>query len=155
MKNYFTLLFAFIIMMATACSESLTFTQGEINIITQESPSKILPLYIIDNPHDTLVLRAIAKDFNKTDVASAYYQQLKERMLATVQDTTNPGVGLAAPQLGISKRLIVVQRFDRKGEPLRFYLNAKIEKYSEECELGPEGCLSVPGKSAEVMSQNR
>lgn len=138
-------------MTITACSESATFTSDEINIITQESSSKIFKLYTIDNPLDTVVLRKIAPDLNKADIKSEYFSILKERLLATVQDTTNPGVGIAAPQVGISKRLIIVQRLDKKGEPFKFYINPYIVEYSKECQLGGEGCLSVPNRHEEVM----
>lgn len=151
MKNIITLILISAVMTLTACSESVTFTSDEINIITQESSSKIFKLYTIDNPQDTVVLRKIAPDLNKADIKSEYFSILKERLLATVQDTTNPGVGIAAPQVGISKRLIIVQRIDKKGEPFKFYINPYIVEYSKECQLGGEGCLSVPNRHEEVM----
>jgi len=72
-------------------------------------------------------------------------------MLATVNDPGNPGVGIAAPQVGISKQLIAVQRFDKDGEPFEFYVNPVIEKYSPTQKWGWEGCLSVPGKRDTVL----
>lgn len=55
------------------------------------------------------------------------------------------GVGLAAPQIGISKRVIVVDA----GEGLIELINPSIV-YEEGEQVGPEGCLSVPGVSREV-----
>ena len=52
-------------------------------------------------------------------------------MLATVCDTTDRGVGIAAPQVGVSRRLIAVQRFDKPGEPFCFYVNPEIVWYSQ------------------------
>lgn len=155
MKNLITLLILPLVMTTLACSESLTFTAGEIDIINRNDSLKIMKLYIVDNPSDTIVLREIAPDLNRADIKSEHFLKLKERMLATVQDSTNPGVGLAAPQVGVSKRLIVVQRLDKRGEPYKFYINPRIEFYSPECELGPEGCLSVPGMSGEVMRSKK
>lgn len=56
------------------------------------------------------------------------------------------GYGLAAPQVGVSKRLILVDVEDD------FYIvvNPKIEEFSEEIQDGPEGCLSIPGVEADV-----
>lgn len=155
MRNLFILLLLPLIMSTLSCSESVTFTEDEIKIITQSDSIGILPLYTIENPQETAVLRAVATDLNKSDIKSQYFKLLKERMLETVNDTTNPGVGLAAPQVGISKRLVLVQRFDKKGEPFEFYINAKILEYSKECELGGEGCLSVPNRHEEVMRSNK
>lgn len=65
-----------------------------------------------------------------------------------------PGVGLAAPQIGILKRIIVVDNReednDEGEEPMRFYMiNPEIiEKDGEEVSM--EGCLSVPGKQGTV-----
>lgn len=155
MKNLFTLLLLPLVMSTLSCSESITFTAGEIEIITHADSSKILPLYTIDDPQDTVVLRAVAPDLNKADIKSEYFSILKERLLETVNDTTNPGVGIAAPQVGISKRLILVQRVDKKGEPFKFYINPYIIEYSKECELGGEGCLSVPNRHEEVMRSTK
>lgn len=64
------------------------------------------------------------------------------------------GVGLAAPQIGILKRLIVVDNREEEEEegerPMRFYMiNPEIiEKDGEEVSM--EGCLSVPGKQGTV-----
>lgn len=65
-----------------------------------------------------------------------------------------PGVGLAAPQIGISKRLIVVEFGDEEDEeyPKQLYVvaNPEIVKMSDETVTGIEGCLSVPGVVGEV-----
>ncbi len=66
-----------------------------------------------------------------------------------------PGVGLAAPQVGISQRVIVVEyTTDDEDEtaPKKLFavVNPEIKITSEETELGVEGCLSVPGLLGEV-----
>jgi peptide deformylase len=63
------------------------------------------------------------------------------------------GIGLAAPQVGVSKRIIVMD-IDQpedggKGAP-RYFVNPEITWSSEEQNLYNEGCLSVPGQYAEV-----
>lgn len=65
---------------------------------------------------------------------------MKETMVLEKGDKIN-GVGLAAPQIGASKRIIVI--LTKKGP--KGFINPKILKSSREKEIGKEGCLSVPG----------
>ena len=58
------------------------------------------------------------------------------------------GVGLAAPQIGVSKRLIVCAPQFKKGDVYIFFNPKFLSRNGEE--LGPEGCLSLPGISGEV-----
>jgi len=66
-------------------------------------------------------------------------RELAERMKKTMLE--NNGAGLAAPQIGISKRIIIVQT--EKGPEV--FVNPKIIKKSTETTIDEEGCLSVPG----------
>lgn len=134
-----------------ACTRQLTFNDSEIKIIGTDSTAGIMPLLTVDDPADTSVLNAVSSDLSAEDLKSDYYRILKMRMLATVKDSTNEGVGIAAPQVGISKRLVVVQRFDKEGEPFEFYPNIRMQSLSEEKAWGWEGCLSVPGKRDTVL----
>jgi peptide deformylase len=68
------------------------------------------------------------------------------RMAGLMQDAL--GVGLAAPQLGISQRLLVY-RVD-PGAPVIALVNPEIEWSSDEIEPFDEGCLSIPGVEVEV-----
>ena len=68
-----------------------------------------------------------------------------------------PGVGLAAPQVGVSLRVIVVEygESEENGEsatPPKLYtvVNPEITRYSDEAEVGTEGCLSIPGFVGDV-----
>ncbi len=73
-------------------------------------------------------------------------------MVETMRDA--PGVGLAAPQIGISQKIIVIEFGDEEDPeaPAKLYavLNPEITYSSEEKELGAEGCLSVPGIMGDV-----
>ena len=60
------------------------------------------------------------------------------------------GVGLAAPQIGVLKRICVI---DVTGEDPILLINPRIVETSGE-QVGQEGCLSVPGKSGEVKRPN-
>jgi peptide deformylase len=59
-------------------------------------------------------------------------------------------VGIAAPQVGILRRLVAVQRFDKEGEPFEFFVNPEIVEMGDEWAVGGEGCLSVPEISGSV-----
>lgn len=69
-----------------------------------------------------------------------------ERMKRVVLDA--PGSGLAAPQLGILRRLFVYR--PDQGDEVRVVVNPEIEWSSEETETGLEGCLSIPDVALEI-----
>ena len=73
---------------------------------------------------------------------------LMSDMFETMYDAC--GVGLAAPQVGILKRIFVV---DTTGDTPRVFINPEIVETSGE-QTGEEGCLSVPGKCAVVTRPN-
>ena len=79
-------------------------------------------------------------------------QVLVDDMVETMRQA--PGVGLAAPQVGESSRLIVVEYGDDENEdaPPKLYViaNPEISRSSQDTVLGTEGCLSVPGIQGDV-----
>jgi len=75
-------------------------------------------------------------------------EHLVSRMRTTLEEAR--GVGLAAPQVGVLRRVILVQRQDLEGEPVRPYLNPALAWTSEETVAGWEGCLSIPDERAQV-----
>lgn len=75
-------------------------------------------------------------------------RELIEDMLETMYEAN--GVGLAAPQVGILKRIVVI---DTTGEDPHILINPRIVETSGE-QTGQEGCLSVPGKSGQVTRPN-
>jgi peptide deformylase len=91
------------------------------------------------------LLRSAAREVDPDDPA---LEHLEARMRATLQAAQ--GVGLAAPQVGILRRVILVQRLDLPEQPIRAYRNPSLTWRSPETELGWEGCLSVPGFRARV-----
>ena len=129
---------------ATCACGRPTFTQEETALIGNGDTTQLMRVLTIDNPDDLAVLRARASALNRDDVRSELFGQLKARMLLTVNDTVLPGVGIAAPQVGISKKLIAVQRFDKMGEPFEFYVNPSFMPCDNERVWSREGCLSIP-----------
>jgi peptide deformylase len=83
-------------------------------------------------------------------------QTLIDDMVETMREA--PGVGLAAPQIGLSERLIVVEYHEKEEDeekedaPKKVWavLNPEIVKASEEMVMGIEGCLSIPNLVGEV-----
>ncbi|MBE5891225.1 MAG: peptide deformylase [Lachnospiraceae bacterium] len=76
-------------------------------------------------------------------------RELIDDMIETMYDAN--GVGLAAPQVGILKRIVVIDIYDGNG-PL-VMINPEILETSGE-QTGDEGCLSIPGKAAQVTRPN-
>jgi len=82
-------------------------------------------------------------------------QTLVDDMVETMREA--PGVGLAAPQVGIPLQLIVVEYSEQDEDqeieaPRKLYtiVNPEIIRVSDEQELGTEGCLSIPGFVGDV-----
>lgn len=93
-------------------------------------------------------LRTIATPITEFDDA---LQTLIDDMFETMYAA--PGVGLAATQVNIHKRMMVVDVSEDKTEPLVFINPEIIEKHDEQ--LNQEGCLSVPDIYADVMRAGR
>lgn len=136
---------------ATACGG---FDAGERRIING-GEGEIMRVLTTADRDDSLTLRRISAPLDEKAVASDDFAVLRRRMLATVRNPQNEGVGIAAPQVGVSRRLIAVQRFDKAGEPFEFYINPEILSVSGEAEEGPEGCLSVDGVRGSVARPRR
>jgi len=103
---------------------------------------------VIKLPHPTLRRKA-----HKVVEFNADLKRLIEDMIETMRD--EPGVGLAAPQVNISQRLIVVEYPEDDSissvKPKVFVLaNPELDRVSDERVKGIEGCLSVPNLFGEV-----
>ncbi|MBZ9789910.1 peptide deformylase [Rhizobium sp. 3T7] len=102
----------------------------------------IKPLIILPDP----LLRQVSKPIERVD---ADFQRLADDMLETMYDA--PGIGLAAIQIGVPRRMLVID-VSREGEekqPLVF-VNPEILASSDERSVYEEGCLSIPDYYAEV-----
>ena len=85
----------------------------------------------------------------KVDEVNSEIQTLMDDMLDTMYDA--PGIGLAAIQVGVPKRVIVIDlsRDEEKKNPL-YFVNPEIITNSNNDATYEEGCLSVPGQFAEI-----
>ena len=113
----------------------------EQRLIIRQSDSV---MYVTTWPEDSAVLRTPCAEFTKAELKSKDLKTLMAKMLATVRAPQHDGVGIAAPQVGISKRLVCLQRFDKEGGPFECYPNIHIDSLFGAIGKGPEGCLSVP-----------
>ena len=92
------------------------------------------------------ILRKKCEPLEKMD---ANTKKLMDDMLETMYQA--PGIGLAAVQIGILKRLVVIDisKDEEKKNPI-FLINPEIINLSEQTSVYEEGCLSLPGQFAEV-----
>ena len=136
-------------MMLPSCVKEVPLTDAERQLIG--AGTGVMRVLTVEDSLDLALLRAPSIDFSVKDIASPVYETLAQRMVATVTSPEQDGVGIAGPQVGLNRRVIAVQRFDKPGEPFEVYPNIRITAVHGTQELGAEGCLSVPGRRGNVM----
>lgn len=104
-------------------------------------------LKILEYPHP--VLKKKAEQIKQID---GDIKNILSNMLETMYNA--PGIGLAAPQIGISKRMIVLDVSENKNEPY-LMINPEIIWESEDENICQEGCLSVPEQYADVIRPSK
>jgi len=115
-------------------------SEPEIALINQGDINSALPIYQITDKQQHNTLLAVSQDIDPLDKNTAtLVKRMKKSLLST-----DGGVGIAAPQVGINRKIIWVQRFDKPNEPLEYFINPVITWKSELQNLGPEGDLSIP-----------
>lgn len=122
------------------------FSNEEKSLIETNS-SEMMRVYHLEHNSDSIVLNSTSKSIDPKD---KFTQILADRMLKSVVDPNNRGVGIAAPQVGINRRMVVVQRFDKENNPFEIFINPEIIWSSELMQKGPEGDLSFEERG-EVM----
>ena len=105
----------------------------------------------IEDKADSIFLRTPCTDLSYKQILSQEYAILAARMLLTVTSPEQDGVGIAGPQVGIGRRIVAVQRFDKDGDPFEVYPNIRVTDRRGDPEPGPEGCLSIPGRRGDVL----
>ncbi|MEO5806210.1 peptide deformylase [Devosia sp.] len=106
----------------------------------------IRPILVIPDAR----LRAVA---DHIEVVDDDIKKLAKDMLDTMYDA--PGIGLAAPQIGVLKRIVVMDLAaeGETPEPL-VLINPEITKFGDEMQVTEEGCLSIPELYYEVERPN-
>ncbi|HBK34458.1 MAG: Peptide deformylase [Candidatus Uhrbacteria bacterium GW2011_GWE2_40_58] len=103
------------------------------------------PVITIPNPD----LRVLSEEIDPRTILEESFQTLIEDMKETM--VVSKGVGLAAPQIDLPKRLIIV----KIREELQAFINPEIISRSLKTVVGEEGCLSVPGVYGLVKRHQR
>ncbi len=137
------------------------FSQAELALI--HGSDSIMRVLTIEDVSDSIILRKISSELPDEALLSSDYDRLTNLMVATVKDPSQGGVGIAGPQVGINRRIIAVQRFDKDpihsngmpDYPFEVYPNAHIIWASDSLVSGPEGCLSVPDRKSEVLRSHK
>ena len=131
---------SFLVLLCLLSASCSSWTEWERKVISQSDSV----MYVTVLPSDSVILRTPSRDLTAEELASEDFRRLADLMLRTVEDPSQDGVGIAAPQVGIGRRVIWVQRFDKEGEPFECYANVRIDSLFGPVAHGPEGCLSVP-----------
>ena len=143
MKKHIILLIIILINFA-ACKTSKNMTTEEISLINSgisEAPYRVL---LTTSQEDSLFLRKKSNSLDSQKVATDKDLQLFiERLKRTME--VESGVGIAAPQVGLSRKLFLFMRFDKPEHPIQVAINPQITNHSDEtfCFEG-DGCLSIP-----------
>ncbi len=155
-----TVIFGLLLMVASACSPKLSstkpvqspFSERETSLINTGEPDRPMRVFKITDEKDSLYLRSQSTTI-APDPSNKQLQTFIERLYRTVTDSASMGVGIAAPQVGILKNIIWVQRFDKPNFPFEVYLNPKIRQYSKKTQSCREGCLSIPNRTDTLNSR--
>lgn len=140
-----------VLMAAASCGKNDSagkFTSHEQSVILESGD--VMKVITVSHPDELEILRAKSTDLSIEELQGDLFAALAEKMINTVTDPSQDGVGIAAPQVGINRRIVAVQRFDKEGKPFEIYPNIVLEPADTTMAIGPEGCLSVPGKRGEV-----
>lgn len=115
-------------------------TAEEMSFLLRNSIEDSMAVYQTTVLEELDVLRRVCEEVEPTD---RNLEILIRKMHNTVMDKRQQGVGIAAPQIGINRRVFLAKRFDKEGEPFEFFVNPRIVWYSEVLRKGEEGCLSI------------
>ena len=147
--------YSFIFVIAISILSHSCGTPGEADLSKEEKAliagsDSLMRVLTVYDKEDSLLLRNVSIDFTDRDLLSKDFEALVAKMLHTVQDPSQDGLGIAAPQVGLNRRVICVLRYDLPGEPFGVYPNARLDSLWGERLSGPEGCLSIPGWAGSV-----
>jgi peptide deformylase len=161
MKKVF--LYSILVITALNCSSVKTnyqkedilnsFSKNEAQMIMSAGSLTPMRVYKITSKSDSLLLRK-KSGYIKPNPNDPVQKAFIKRLYRTVTDSMSLGAGIAAPQVGILKNIIWVQRFDKENFPFEVYLNPMIIGYSEKKQTYKEGCLSIPNRSETLNTRS-
>jgi peptide deformylase len=142
MKQRITVVLTILLAFTTSISAQVFSPASYIEQLS--SPSRVFKSHL---PADSIVLTTPSANVSPFDPS---IKILISQMYRTVIDSLSRGVGIAAPQIGVNKRVILVQRLDKTEQPFEAYINPIILQYSKLKALRAEGCLSIDDFRCEV-----
>jgi peptide deformylase len=113
---------------------------AEVDLILAAAEDVAMDIVTVETPEGDAFLHEPSLPVDPTDPVVRHLIARMRRTLAA----SFGGVGLAAPQVGIHRRIFLAQRTDQAGRPVQAFLNPWILEYSAETGAMMEGCLSVP-----------
>lgn len=129
----------FIFLIAIVFLKGQSYSAEEISLINSGKQMSALPIYQTDLAIQNKVLTQQSLPANPLDPnTKILVERMKLSLLAT-----QGGVGIAAPQVGINRRIVLVKRFDKEGFPVEYFINPVVLWRSKMQQLGPEGDLSI------------
>lgn len=131
--------------LTTPTSSAPSFSSNEESLIMKAGTDTPMRVYLTTSNSDSTLLRSKSKPVNP-DPNDETLQHFVKRLYRTVTDSASMGVGIAAPQVGLLRQIIWVQRFDKAGFPFEVYLNPVIRQYTKKKQPCREGCLSIPNR---------
>ncbi len=147
-RHYFLLAIAALLALQCGIGKNTpakkNFNERELTLIKKGEGDQPMRVYKINSQSDSVLLRKKSIDVHNYEDPNL--KKFVDRLYATVRDSMSLGVGIAAPQVGVLKNIIWVQRFDKEGFPFEEYLNPKIVQYSQKTQPCLEGCLSIPDR---------
>lgn len=140
--------FLLVSLLTVAILSAQKFNKAEKELIQSGAATTMMKVIQTTNENELTILKTASTD---VDLKDKLLPILAQRMLLSMRDPANPGIGIAAPQVGINRNVFWVQRFDKEGEPFEFYVNPKIVWRSALLRKGVEGCLSIPDIRGDVF----
>jgi len=122
-----------------------SFSAQEAQMILEADTLTPMRVYKITSKSDSILLRQ-KSGYIKPDPDNPVLKKFITRLYRTVTDSMSLGAGIAAPQVGVLKNIVWVQRFDKENFPFEVFLNPVIVQYSEKKQTNKEGCLSIPNR---------
>mmetsp|Transcript_6018 Transcript_6018/g.9127 ORF Transcript_6018/g.9127 Transcript_6018/m.9127 type:complete len:250 (+) Transcript_6018:84-833(+) len=136
---------------STCTTKTMTSLKSSVEEVEEVDPGEVdgTDFRVLKYPHPAL--RAPNVEITEEELKSGEFSKIAKEMFLVMYATK--GVGLAAPQVGINKRLMV---FNQSGDKKKWLeevvmANPKIVEYSDAVDVETEGCLSFPGMDGDVM----
>lgn len=154
MKKLLSLVILFAVV--TACTTTQKVSKEDQGLLTDTEMEfinslgeKNIPVVHNNTKEGDKILRKVSK---KVKMGAPGYDILEKKMMQALKE--EKGVGIAGPQIGVNRRIVIVQRLDKELKPFEFYYNPVILEMNGEMIEGWEGCLSVPSGFGKVKRQH-